>query len=109
MNDNTMLSSAHVGLVATLNPVPDTITSTVPVEHEHMQVSLLAFAKGQRVTTHSSPRAVVATLLKGEMKFTLEDKTYTMHTGDFLFMAPHAPHSLEALEDACIQLVMMDV
>lgn len=109
MNENSMHSSAHLGLVATLHTAPDTITSTVPVENKYIQVTLLSFAKGQSVSTHSSPRAVVATLLKGEMKFTLEDKTYTMHTGDFLFMAPHAPHSLEALEDACIQLVMMDV
>lgn len=108
MNEKSMQSSAHIGLMDTINVAPDTITSTIPVEHEHVQVTLLACAKGQSVSTHSSPRAVVATLLKGEMKFTLEDTTYTMHAGDFLFMAPNAPHSLEALEDACIQLVMMD-
>ena len=64
--------------------------------------------EGQLLTEHSSPRAVVVTLLTGTMDFDIETVTYSMVAGDVLYMAPGANHALRATSKCHMQLVMVD-
>lgn len=101
--------------IPVLNVVPDlpitkdATTSRVLVNNPLLRVVDFAFDEGQLLTRHSSPRAVVVTLLTGTMDFDLDDQTHQLSPGDVLYMAPGAPHALRATSRCHMQLVMVDV
>lgn len=74
-------SEALVGVLAHTACVEDSILSKVPLENDVLQLTLLAIAKGQALSEHTSPKAVVATVLDGELEFIVEGKKYDMHAG----------------------------
>lgn len=83
-------------------------TSRVLVNNPLLRVVDFAFDEGQLLTEHSSPRAVVVTLLSGTMDFDIEGETHHMAAGDVLYMAPGANHALRATSACHMQLVMVD-
>lgn len=101
-------SEALVGVLAHTACVEDSILSKVPLENDVLQLTLLAIAKGQALSEHTSPKAVVATVLDGELEFIVEGKTHDMHAGDSVYLAPGAVHALTATKDTCLQLVMVN-
>ena len=93
-------------------------TSRVLVNNPLLRVVDFAFDRvadrdaeriGQLLTEHSSPRAVVVTLLSGTMDFDLGSETHHLTPGDVLYMAPGAVHALRATSPCHMQLVMVDV
>ena len=86
-----------------------TTTSRVLVNNPLLRVVDFAFDEGQLLTEHSSPRAVVVTLLSGTMDFDLGSETHHLTPGDVLYMAPGAVHALRATSPCHMQLVMVDV
>ena len=84
-------------------------TSRVLVNNPLLRVVDFAFDEGQLLTEHSSPRAVVVTLLSGTMDFDLGSETHHLTPGDVLYMAPGAVHALRATSPCHMQLVMVDV
>ena len=84
-------------------------TSRVLVNNPLLRVVDFAFDEGQLLTEHTSPRAVVVTLLSGTMDFDLGSETHHLTPGDVLYMAPGAVHALRATSPCHMQLVMVDV
>ncbi len=84
------------------------IVSKVPIDNDLFQLTYLAIAAGEALTEHTSPRAVVVTLLSGAVDFTVEGVVSHMHAGDSVYLAPGAPHALSAHENSCVQLVMIN-
>lgn len=84
-------------------------TSRVVVDNELLRVVYFSFDKGQELTTHSSDRAVVVTLLSGSMDFTVSGKLSKLAPGDCIYLAPEEPHSLVATEACHLQLVLVDM
>lgn len=102
-------SSEHLGLLAGLPVLDGATTSKVTVNNPLLRVVDFAFDAGQLLTEHSSPRAVVVTLLTGAMRFTVEGVERAMAPGDVIYLAPGARHALVVDEPAHMQLVMVDV
>ena len=86
---------------ATTSRVSSTTTSCAP--------SSSPSTPGQVLTEHSSPRAVVVTLLEGEMDFSIGERTERMGAGDVIYLAPGDRHALTAVTPCRMQLVMVDV
>ncbi|CAM2942824.1 cupin domain-containing protein [Actinomyces slackii] len=87
-------------------------TSRVVINNDLLRTVIFTFDAGQLLTKHSSPRAVVVTVLEGEMDFSIGDeqeRTERMRAGDVLYLAPHEPHALTAATACRMQLVMVDV
>lgn len=94
------------------DPTQITLTSlaaeTVYAEHgvvsrtllatANTRVVLFAFAEGQSLSEHSTPRSALVQILTGRCKFTVGDKVHLLGAGDLLHMPPGAPHSVRALE-----------
>ncbi|MFV0429189.1 MAG: cupin domain-containing protein, partial [Arachnia sp.] len=57
---------------------------------------------------HTSPRAVVVTLLSGALDFTVGGTTTRMAPGDVVYLAPGDSHALVAVEPCHLSLVMVD-
>ena len=62
----------RLGLNATLPVSEEATTSRVVVNNEILRTVVFTFDAGQVLTEHSSPRAVIVTLLEGEMDFSGE-------------------------------------
>ncbi|MDT3767274.1 cupin domain-containing protein [Gleimia hominis] len=101
-------SVVATGLSDSLPIVADATTSKVPIDNEILQLTIFTFGKGQSLSTHASPKAVVVTLLEGDMNFSVEGQDHTITAGDSIYLAPKASHSLTALTDCRMQLVMVD-
>ena len=84
-------------------------TSRVVVNNEILRTVVFTFDAGQVLTEHSSPRAVIVTLLEGEMDFSIGERTERMGAGDVIYLAPGDRHALTAVTPCRMQLVMVDV
>ena len=102
-------SVVHTGVLADLPVTREATTSRVLVNNPLLRVVDFAFDEGQLLTEHSSPRAVVVTLLSGTMDFDLGPETHHLAPGDVLYMAPGAVHALRATSPCHMQLVMVVV
>lgn len=98
----------RLGLHEALPISQEATTSRVVVNNDLLRTVVFAFDSGQALTEHASPKAVVCTLLEGQMDFTVEGRTERMEAGDVIYLAPHAPHALVALTACRLQLVMVN-
>lgn len=104
--------TANVSITDVLTDLPiskDATTSRVLINNPLLRVVDFAFDEGQLLTEHTSPRAVVVTLLSGTMDFDVEKETTHLAAGDVIYMAPGANHALRATSACHMQLVMVDV
>lgn len=84
-------------------------TSRVVVNNDVLRTVIFTFDAGQQLTEHASPKAVVVTLLKGEMDFSIKERKERMKAGDVIYLAPNDRHALVAVTPCRMQLVMVDV
>ncbi len=68
-------------------------------------VSILAFLKGQSLSTHLAPAEVMIYLVEGNVEFTMLDNKHELKAGDFLLMGEGVPHSVVAKCDSKIMLI----
>ena len=78
----------RLGLNAALPISEEATTSRVVVNNEILRTVVFTFDAGQVLTEHSSPRAVIVTLLEGEMDFSIGERTERMGAGDVIYLAP---------------------
>nr|VFK31054.1 MAG: nitric oxide dioxygenase [Candidatus Kentron sp. MB]VFK35420.1 MAG: nitric oxide dioxygenase [Candidatus Kentron sp. MB]VFK77281.1 MAG: nitric oxide dioxygenase [Candidatus Kentron sp. MB] len=82
------------------------IFSKVLAKSDSYSYTLMCLAKGTDIDTHTSTKAGVVQVLKGEGLFTLFGKEIDMRPGVFIFMPKNAPHALKADEDLAILLAL---
>ena len=99
----------RLGLNEALPTFEEVTTSRVVVNNDILRTVVFTFDAGQVLTEHSSPRAVVVTLLEGEMDFSIGERTERMGAGDVIYLAPGDRHALTAVTPCRMQLVMVDV
>ncbi|HZK05716.1 MAG TPA: cupin domain-containing protein [Actinomycetaceae bacterium] len=102
-------SHAITNLLADLPITKAATTSRVVVNNDVLRHVVFAFDTGQLLTEHTSPRAVIVSILTGRMDFTVKGETTTLDAGDVLYLAPGDPHALVALEPCHMALTMVDV
>ena len=99
----------RLGLNDALPISDEATTSRVVVNNDILRTVVFTFDGGQVLTEHSSPRAVIVTLLEGEMDFSIGERTERMGAGDVIYLAPGDRHALTAVTPCRMQLVMVDV
>jgi quercetin dioxygenase-like cupin family protein len=62
-------------------------------------VARVLLKKGAHVPLHSHHNEQITYILEGALKFALEGKEITVHTGEVLCIPPNVPHEAFALED----------
>ena len=101
-------SLVALGLHAALPVSQDATTSRVVVNNPLLRTVLFTFDAGQVLTEHSSPRAVVVTLMEGSMDFSVGERTERLEAGDIVYLAPGQRHALTAVSACRMQLVMVE-
>ena len=81
----------RLGLNDALPISEEATTSRVVVNNDILRTVIFAFDAGQVLTEHASPRAVIVTLLEGEMDFSIGERTERMGAGDVIYLAPQRP------------------
>ena len=99
----------RLGLNETLPISEEATTSRVVVNNDVLRTVVFTFDAGQMLTEHASTKAVVVTLLEGEMDFSIGERTERMGAGDVIYLAPGDRHALTAVTPCRMQLVMVDV
>ena len=98
-----------LGLNEALPISDEATTSRVVVNNDVLRTVVFTFDAGQQLTEHASPKAVVVTLLEGEMDFSIKERKERMQAGDVIYLAPNDRHALVAVTACRMQLVMVDV
>ncbi|ARD41358.1 cupin domain-containing protein [Actinomyces gaoshouyii] len=99
----------RLGLNEALPVSEEATTSRVVVNNDVLRTVIFTFDAGQLLTEHASPKAVVVTLLEGEMDFSIGERTERLTAGDVVYLAPGDRHALTAVTACRMQLVMVDV
>ena len=98
-----------LGLNEALPVSEEATTSRVVVNNDVLRTVIFTFDAGQMLTEHASTKAVVVTLLEGEMDFSIGERNERMKAGDVIYLAPNDRHALTAVTPCRMELVMVDV
>lgn len=89
-------------------PIPErATTSRALLDNEAVRVVTFAFDVGEQLTEHTAAGPVVVTVLEGRLRFEVDGAAHDLATGDCVYLAPEAPHALEALAPSRISLVLV--
>ncbi|HYW41456.1 MAG TPA: cupin domain-containing protein [Bryobacteraceae bacterium] len=72
------------------------------IHGSQMTIARLHLQKDAVVPEHSHVNEQVSMVERGALKFLLEGREQIVRAGDVLVIPPHAPHSVEVLEDSTV-------
>ena len=70
------------------------------------RIVLFAFAEGQTLSEHSTPRDVLVQMLSGRCEFIVNGKPHSLVAGDLLHLPPGAAHAVNATEKFSMLLTL---
>lgn len=82
------------------------VVSLTLVQNDAMSMTLFAFAKGEGISTHSSPGDALVYIIDGQAKISIGDKTIDVEAGQTVVMPSNVPHGLDATENFKMLLVV---
>ncbi len=85
----------------------DKVTSLTMVQRPDLGITVMAIANGQGLSTHSAPGDAFTTILEGQAKVMIEDQEYQLTEGQSLIMPSKKPHSVDALKDTKMMLILV--
>jgi quercetin dioxygenase-like cupin family protein len=85
------------------------VVSRTIIDAPEGTVTVFAFDKGQRLSTHSAPYNALVEVIDGTGVFTIEDKVFNINSGCQLIMPANKPHSVTANEQFKMTLIMIKV
>ncbi len=75
------------------------ISSKTLAQRNDLSISLLSFAKGECLSTHSAPGDAMVNVLEGKVRITIGQEKVVLESGETVVMPANIPHGLEALEE----------
>lgn len=82
------------------------IFSKVLLKSDNYNYTLMCFAKGADISSHTSTRDAVVYVLEGKGTMSLNKKKISLEKGEFIFMPANSPHALDAKENMSILLIL---
>jgi quercetin dioxygenase-like cupin family protein len=86
---------------------PDTIVSRSLLVNADAKVVRFSFAAGQELSEHTAPVAALLCQLSGAARWVIGGEAREVGPGDWAFMPPNVPHSLQASEDCVVLLILL--
>ncbi len=85
----------------------DKVASLTMVQREDLGITVMAIYEGQGLSTHSAPGDAFITALEGQGRIMIEDKEYILSAGESLIMPSNKPHSVNAITNLKMMLVLV--
>ena len=101
------LMSKVISMAEMVAVAPDAVVSRTVVSKKAGTVTLFAFDKGQRLSTHSAPYDALVFILEGAVRITIDGKNLRAKEGDMVLMPANHPHALHATQPFKMALVMI--
>ena len=83
------------------------IVSRVLMKNPGGTVTLFAFGEGEGLSEHTAPFDALVVCIEGETEISIADKQYRLQEGDSITMPANIPHSVQAVTDFKMLLVMI--
>jgi len=83
------------------------IVSRTIIDSEAGTLTLFAFGEGQGLSEHTAPFDALVYVLDGETEVTISGKALYLKTGEMVVMPANKPHTLTAVTDFKMMLVMI--
>ncbi len=99
------LSSEVVGLRPLGGRIAETRTHAI-IKAAQLEVIRVVLRAGEKLRQHDTPGELTVHCIEGEVEFTVGDTPHLLRAGDWLHLAPRAPHALRALADASLLLTI---
>jgi quercetin dioxygenase-like cupin family protein len=74
---------------------------------EHFELARLMLPAGKIMAEHQVPGPAIIHCIKGQVEIGCASSNKTLTSGQLLFLAPAAPHSVTALRDAIVVLTII--
>ncbi|MCX6284956.1 MAG: cupin domain-containing protein [Bacteroidetes bacterium] len=85
----------------------DGIVSKRVIDRPVGTVTLFAFDKGQRLSTHSAPFDAMAEVIEGRAEIVIDNTSHQLEAGDTIVMPAGIPHAVNATERFKMILTMI--
>lgn len=93
---------------AEMPDIPPKVTlSRTVFKNEYLKVVLFGFDTGQELSEHTASSPAILHFLSGEALLTLGGDEQSAHTGSWVYMPAHLPHSIHALEPTIMILLLI--
>jgi quercetin dioxygenase-like cupin family protein len=79
---------------------------TLMGETSHSKEIRICMAKGNMMKEHTAPGAITIMLLRGKLLMGSQGEELILEEGEMVCFEPKVPHSLEALEECVVRLVL---
>lgn len=86
---------------------PEGIVSKRVIDRPVGTVTLFAFDKGQRLSTHSAPYDAMVQVIEGEAEIVISDQPFHLGPGETIIMPAGIPHAVNATEKFKMILTMI--
>ena len=83
------------------------VVSRTLVDKKAGTITLFAFAQGEGLSEHTAPFDAFVQIVEGRGEITITGRIHTVEAGQFIIMPANKPHSLRALEQFKMLLVMI--
>ncbi len=84
----------------------DGIVSRTVYKAPNVRAVLFGFGAGQELSEHTSPYRATLMVGRGRLRITVGEEAFECAAGACLIIPPHAPHSVQALEESAFLLLM---
>jgi len=76
-------------------------------QNKHVSITIFAFDKDEEISTHESDGDAMVNVLEGKGKFIIDGKEYIVSAGESIIMPSRKPHSVYAIEQFKMMLVVV--
>jgi len=83
------------------------VVSRTVIEKPVGTVTVFAFDKGEKLSTHSAPYDALLQVIEGSGRITIEDKVFNIAAPGVIIMPANRPHAVEAAEKFKMALIMI--
>lgn len=86
---------------------PDSIVSRTYYKDDHLKAIIFGFDAGQELSEHTSSKAAIIQLVKGNATVTLGADQHELSSGAWIHMPPGLKHSVHAKSPLVMLLLML--
>ena len=105
------LTNKLVGISLNLSNIiayqEDSVVSKTIINKDTGNVTLFSFSEGQGLSEHTAQFDALVYILEGESEITISGKPIRIKEGDMVIMPANKPHSLKAIKQFKMLLVMI--
>ena len=83
------------------------MVSKTLAQNKHVSITIFAFDKDEEISTHDSDGDAMVNVLEGKGKFVIDGKEYIVNAGESIIMPSRKPHSVYAIEQFKMMLVVV--